>query len=91
MTILDGSTTLRDLGNQLHWTFPRETGVETLAGFLLANLGHIPSVGESIEHGGRRYTVAEMAGHRISRVIVEDIGSPSELPTDEADSPEAIQ
>jgi putative hemolysin len=88
---LDGSTTLRDLGNQLHWTFPRETGVETLAGFLLANLGHIPSVGESIEHGGRRYTVAEMAGHRISRVIVEDIGSPSELPTDEADSPEAIQ
>ncbi len=30
---LDGSTPLRDLGNQLHWTFPRETGVETLAGF----------------------------------------------------------
>ena len=27
---LDGSTTLRDLGNQLHWTFPREAGVETL-------------------------------------------------------------
>ena len=39
---LDGSTTLRDLGTQLHWSFPREAGVETLAGFLLAHLGHIP-------------------------------------------------
>ncbi|WP_179582396.1 hemolysin family protein [Tunturiibacter gelidoferens] len=89
--LLDGSTTLRDLGNQLHWTFPREPGVETLAGFLLANLGHIPSVGESVEHGARRYEVAEMAGRRISRVIVEDIAPPPNQIQDEADSREAIQ
>jgi putative hemolysin len=88
---LDGSTTLRDLGNQLHWTFPREAGVETLAGFLLANLGHIPTVGENIEHGGRRYEVAEMSGHRISRVIVEDVAAPQTEPADEVDSREAIQ
>ncbi len=30
---LDGSATLRDLSTQLRWTFPREAGVETLAGF----------------------------------------------------------
>ncbi len=68
---LDGSTTLRDLGTQLHWTFPRETGVETLAGFLLAHMGHIPAAGESFAFDGRRYTVAEMSGRRISRVNVE--------------------
>ncbi|NYF90443.1 hemolysin family protein [Tunturiibacter empetritectus] len=89
--VLDGSTTLRDLGNQLHWTFPREPGVETLAGFLLANLGHIPAAGESVEHGGRRYEVAEMAGRRISRVIVEDVAPPPNQVEDEADSREAIQ
>lgn len=70
---LDGSTTLRDLDTQLHWRFEREAGVETLAGFLLAHLGHIPEVGESIEEGGRRYTVAEMAGRRISRVTVQTL------------------
>ena len=64
--VLDGSTTLRDLGTQLRWTFPREAGVETLAGFLLAQLGHHPTVGESIVFEGRRFTVAEMAGRRIS-------------------------
>ncbi|MDQ2834990.1 MAG: hemolysin family protein [Acidobacteriota bacterium] len=88
---LDGSTTLRDLGNQLHWAFPRETGVETLAGFLLANLGHIPSVGESIHSAGRRYTVAEMAGRRISRVLVEDVAALTTQPADESDSTVATQ
>jgi putative hemolysin len=88
---LDGSTTLRDLGNQLHWIFPREAGVETLAGFLLANLGHIPTVGESVEYEGRRFEVAEMAGRRISRVIVEDIAPPPNQIEDETDSREAIQ
>jgi putative hemolysin len=74
VTVLDGSTTLRDLGTQLRWTFPREAGVETLAGFLLAQLGHIPTAGESVEFDGRRYVVAEMAGRRIARVRVEVIG-----------------
>jgi CBS domain containing-hemolysin-like protein len=70
---LDGSTTLRDLGTQLHWTFPREAGVETLAGFLLTQLGHLPDAGESVEYKGRRLVVAEMAGRRIARVRVETI------------------
>ncbi len=68
---LDGSTTLRDLGTQLDWTFPREAGVETLAGFLLAQLGHLPEAGESVKYDDRRYVVAEMAGRRIARVRVE--------------------
>jgi putative hemolysin len=80
---LDGTTTLRDLGTQLHWSFPREPGVETLAGFLLAHLGHIPVVGESVEHQGRRYTIAEMSGRRISRVNVETIMPPTGDPASE--------
>jgi CBS domain containing-hemolysin-like protein len=70
---LDGSTTLRDLGTQLHWSFPREAGVETLAGFLLAQLGHLPVAGESVVYKDRRYAVIEMAGRRIARVRVETI------------------
>jgi CBS domain containing-hemolysin-like protein len=77
---LDGSTSLRDLSTQLRWTFPREAGVETLAGFLLTQLGHIPTEGEMLEYEGRRFIVAEMQGHRISRVRVETLGKP---PADE--------
>ena len=87
---LDGSTTLRDLRTQLHWELPRE-GVETLAGFLLAQLGHIPTTGESIEYNGRRYTIAEMTGHRISRVNVEPVDSPIDYAPYEEESREATQ
>jgi putative hemolysin len=71
--LLDGSANLRDLETQMQWSLPREGGVETLAGFILMRLGHIPHDGESVEYENRRLTVAEMEGRRISRVRVEPI------------------
>ncbi len=68
---LDGSTTLRDLSTRLAWEFPREPGIETLAGFMLSELGHIPSAGETITYAGRVFRVEEMAGRRISRIQVQ--------------------
>jgi len=71
--LLDGSASLRDLVTQLRWKLPREAGVETLAGFLLSRLGHIPNAGESVDFGTRRFTVMEMDGKRIARVRVDMI------------------
>jgi CBS domain containing-hemolysin-like protein len=72
--LLDGSASLRDLVTQLHWKLPREAGVETLAGLLLARLGHIPAPGESVEINGRRFTVVEVDRRRIAKVRVEEMG-----------------
>lgn len=77
--VLDGSVNLRDLETQMRWSLPREAGVETLAGFLLARLGRIPAGGESIEYEGRRFTVLEMAGNRISRVRIESTATAPRL------------
>jgi putative hemolysin len=82
---LDGSTTLRDLGTQLGWTFPREAGVETLAGFLLTQLGHIPVPNESVTYAGRRFVIEQMTGRRIARVRVEDL---TPEPSADSDSPQ---
>ncbi len=68
---LDGIVTLRDLTTQFHWQFPREPGIETLAGFLLAQLGHLPKPGEHTDFGGRRFTALELSRRRISRVRIE--------------------
>ncbi|MDE1162119.1 MAG: hemolysin family protein [Acidobacteriaceae bacterium] len=68
---LEGSVSLRDLVTQLRWKLPREAGVETIAGLILVQLGHIPAVGESVELDGRRFTVTEMDGNRIANVLVE--------------------
>jgi putative hemolysin len=71
--LLDGSASLRDLVTQLHWKFPREYGVETLAGFLLVQLGHIPVEGEAVEFNARRFEVVKMDGQRIAQVRVDPI------------------
>lgn len=43
---------------------------ETLAGFLMAQLGHIPGPGEHIEYEGWRFTVLEVERHRVVTVRV---------------------
>jgi CBS domain containing-hemolysin-like protein len=57
----------------MQWRLPREGGVETLAGFVLMRLGHIPQPGESIVFEGRRLTVVEMEGRRIAKIRVEPV------------------
>jgi CBS domain containing-hemolysin-like protein len=84
--VLDGSVNLRDLETQMHWSLPREGGVETLAGFLLTRLGRIPHGGETLEYEGRRFTILEMSGNRISRVRIETNGTgPEHLQPDSSD------
>jgi CBS domain containing-hemolysin-like protein len=72
--VMDGGVNLRDLETQTQWSLPRDGGVETLAGFVLMRLGHIPKPGESVTYEGRRMTVVEMDGRRISKIRVEPAG-----------------
>jgi CBS domain containing-hemolysin-like protein len=68
---------------------------ETLAGFLLAQLGHIPREGEAYEYQAWRFTVKHVDRRRIEQVEVrppEDWQSPeleSELPSDDRQPSEA--
>jgi CBS domain containing-hemolysin-like protein len=68
---LDGADTIRDLEMQYGIALPADVGFETLAGFLLFRLGHIPVAGERIEYEGMRFVVTEMERNRIARVRIE--------------------
>lgn len=81
---LDGTVPLRDLVTQLHWKIPRKNGIETLAGFVLAQLGHLPEKGETFVHGTRRFTVLERDGRRVSRVRVEQLTGTAEAESERA-------
>jgi CBS domain containing-hemolysin-like protein len=71
--LMDGGVNLRDLETQMKWKLPREGGVETLAGFLLFRLGHIPQPDESVVYDGRRLTVVAMDARRIAKIRVEPV------------------
>ena len=69
--VLDGQINILDLENQYDVELPRDKGFETLAGFVLYQLGHIPRVGQSFRFGGWKFTVLETEHHRIAQVEIE--------------------
>jgi CBS domain containing-hemolysin-like protein len=71
MLEIDGATTIRDLDTQYGLELPGDAGFETLAGFLLFQLGYIPREGEAVDYSGRRFTILAMDHNRIARVGVE--------------------
>jgi CBS domain containing-hemolysin-like protein len=70
---IDGTTSVRDLETQYDIELPDNSGFETVAGFILWRLGHIPAPGEKVEDGGRRFTVVSTERNRILRVRIEKI------------------
>jgi putative hemolysin len=80
---VDGLLNLDEFGEQTGLELP-EGPYETVAGYLLSALGHLPENGESAEVAGRRLTVTQLDGRRISRVLV----SPAARGTDDEHSQE---
>jgi putative hemolysin len=70
---LDGATSIRDFISIYGIELPLNAGFETIAGYMLFELGHIPKAGESVEFEGRRFTITAMDCNRISQVHMEKL------------------
>ena len=81
---LEGSTTIRDLDTQYGLELPGDAGFETLAGFLLFQLGYIPKVGEAVKYEGRKFIITGMDQNRIARVRIERAPATAEAMKTEA-------
>ena len=67
--LVDGVLREDELAEQTGFRLP-EGPYETLAGFLMARLGHIPLAGETVDEDGWEFTVVEVDRHRIEQVRV---------------------
>jgi len=80
---VDGLLNLDEFAEQTGIELP-EGPYETVAGFLLAALGHLPGQGESAEIAGRKLTVTQLDGRRISRLRVDQPAAPAGTPPEAA-------
>ena len=55
---------------------------ETVAGFVIHQLGRLPDVDESVEALGHRFTVTELDGRRVAKVRLSAL--PAAVPAAEA-------
>ena len=74
---VDGLLNLDDFTEATGLELP-EGPYETVAGYVLAELGRLPEVGDAIEVEGRRLTVLELDGRRIARLRVDPPPAPAE-------------
>ena len=85
--VLEGSTRIHEMEERCEVRLPRDRGFETLAGFLLSSMGHIPKVGESCVFDGWRFTVEAMEYHRIASVRLERMEAEAEPDAEPAQLP----
>jgi putative hemolysin len=71
--LVDGSLSIADLNERLD--LPKDEtsegrGFSTVAGLILDQLGHIPSIGDTVQWNGLALEVVDMDGQRIDRVLI---------------------
>ena len=74
--LLDGALKIEDLRDLLELgALPGEDehDYQTLAGMLIAVLGHIPQVAETYDFDGYRFEVVDLDGARVDKVLVAAI------------------
>jgi putative hemolysin len=70
---VSGVTSIRDFSSLYGVELPANAGFETIAGYMLYRLGHLPERGESLDFEDRRLTVSSMDRNRIATVLVKRI------------------
>lgn len=71
--LVAGWMPVHDFAERFNVPVPKDARYETLAGYVLAQVNHMPSVGESFEQDGWRFEVLDLDGHRIDKVLVAPI------------------
>ncbi|MBN2405527.1 MAG: HlyC/CorC family transporter [Coriobacteriia bacterium] len=72
---IDAQLSVEEAQDRLGLDIPESEEYETLAGWVLMELGHIPVAGEVVEHADLRVTVEAVRRRRIARLRVSKQGS----------------
>lgn len=70
--IVDGNIRVAELNEEFNLDIP-EGDYETLAGFILEQLGRLPNPNDTLSHQDYQLTVLEMQGPRIKRVEITNV------------------
>lgn len=67
--LLAGSLPADEMAEHLAVTLPEQRDYDTVAGFILAYMGHLPTCGEIVAAHGWRFEVVDLDGRRIDKVL----------------------
>jgi putative hemolysin len=62
-----------EFSDKLKVAIPKDPKYETVAGYILSILNHIPAVAETFEHDGWKFEIMDLDGRRIDKVLMSRI------------------
>jgi putative hemolysin len=71
--LLSGGMPADEMAEQLGLSLPEKRDYQTVAGFVLAELRRLPTVGEFMETRGWRFEVVDLDGRRIDKVLASRV------------------
>jgi putative hemolysin len=78
--VVEGTVSAADLRERYEIPLPESSEFETVAGFMLEQLGSVPKGGEVVSLGSWRLTVVDVERNRISKVKIERLPVASPAP-----------
>jgi putative hemolysin len=67
--LISGSMPVDEMAERLSISVPEDRTYHTAAGFVMNQLGQLPSVGESFDIGGWRFEVVDVDGRRVDKIL----------------------
>jgi putative hemolysin len=77
--LLSGAMPVDEMADKIGIVLPDKRPYETVAGFVLGHLHHIPRTGEHVEAMGWRFEVVDLDGRRIDKVLASRMVSKRRL------------
>ncbi|MCH7800949.1 MAG: HlyC/CorC family transporter [Chloroflexi bacterium] len=82
---VEGGMSIQEVGQELDIELP-EGEFETIAGFVLETLGHIPTLGEAFEYGNLAFEIIDMQGLKIEEIKITMIETDEGMESGESDT-----
>jgi len=67
---IDGSMRIEEANKEMELDLPEGEDYETVAGFILSLLGHIPKRNEQLRYKGLKMVITEMRGLKIEKILL---------------------
>ena len=67
----DGRCRTDDVNDVLHARIPEDAEYDTIGGFVVSTLGHIPKKGETFRHGDVTFTILDVDERHVKKVRVQ--------------------
>ena len=81
--LVDGAAPIAEIVSKFELEIPSEEAgaYHTLAGFVMARLGHVPRTADMFDYADLQFEVVDMDGRRVDKVMVTRVPSPQSRPT----------